>query len=199
MRPTRTATLLGALLGLLALAPAASAETALDQYQRTGQINPCTASGGPGDIPNDVEQYAPDFLEAYRAAQRAGCQRPDVSTTRPTDSDAGVPVDGGGAPLPPGTTFVPKPPAPPKQVGGADRPIRHTPLSVSSDTTTPLPVLALGLILLLLIAGGAFAATWRYMGWGLDGLDPARHAAGEARMRFAGIGDRLRALVRRGA
>jgi hypothetical protein len=200
MRTPRTASLLAALLGLLALAPAAFGQTALDQYQRTGQINPCTLTGGAGDIPNDVAQYAPDFLDAYRAAQRAGCRRPDISSTKPTETTAGVPVDGGGAPLPPGTTFVPKPPAPPRVSGGVGRPVRHLPLSVRSDTRAPLPVIALGALLLLLIAGGALAATWRYMGWGLGGrLDPARHAAGEARLRFAGLGDRLRALVRRGA
>lgn len=199
MRTTRTAALLAALLGLLAIAPGASGQSALDQFQRTGQINPCTLTGGAGDIPNDVAQYAPDFLEAYRAAQRAGCQRPGVSTTRPTDTAAGVPVDTGGTPLPPGTTFVPKPPEPPKFGGSKTRVVRHQPLAVRSDTTTPLPILALGVMLLLALIGAALAATWRYMGWGLDRLDPARHAAGEARLRLAGAADRLRALARRGA
>ena len=200
MRPTRAATLLAALVALLVLASPALGQSALEQYQRTGRLDPCNL-GSAGQIPNDIAQYAPDFLEAYRAAQRAGCARPGVSQTRPTqtDSDSGVPVDAGGAPLPPGTTFVPKPPAPPRFSATTKRVVRHQPLAVASDTTTPLPVIALGVMLLLLIAGGALAATWRYMGWGLDRLDPARHAAGETRMRLADVGDRLRALVRRGA
>jgi hypothetical protein len=199
MRTPRTATLLAALTGLLAVAPAASGQSALDQYQRNGAIDPCTLTAGPGDIPNDVAQYAPDFLEALRAAQRQGCQRPGVSQTKPTRTAAAIPIDNSGTPLPPGSTFVPKPPAPPRVSGSTGRPIRHLPLSVSGDRHAPLPVIALGVMALLLIAGGALTAAWRYMGWGVDRLDPARHSLGEARLRLAGVGDRLRALVRRGA
>jgi hypothetical protein len=201
MRPTPTACLLAAVLGVAALAPAASAETALEQYQRSGRIDPCTASGGPGDIPNDVEQYAPDFLDAYNAAQRRGCNRGNASQTGPTDTDEGVPVANGN-PLPPGATFVPKPPAPPR-VAREGTVVRHQPLALEGGTTTPAPIVALAAMLLLALAGAALAATARYMGWGLDRLDPARHAFGEARSRaggaLAGLADRLRALVRRGA
>jgi hypothetical protein len=200
MRPTPTALLLAAVLSLLALAPAAWAETPLEQYQRTGKIDPCTASGGPGSIPNDVAQYAPDFLDAYNAAQRKGCNR-GVSQTKPTGTHAGLPV-GGNGPLPPGSTFVPKPPAPPK-LFREGKVVRHLPLSVGADAATPAPVLALGAMLLLALVGGALAATWRYMGWGLDRLDPLRHAAGEARLRAAGglsgLVDRLRLPGRRGS
>lgn len=195
MRPTPTAAVLAAVLGLLALAPAASAETALEQYQRTGRIDPCTAGGGPGDIPNDVEQYAPDFLEAYNAAQREGCNRGGVSETRPTETEDGVPVAAGGQPLPPGSTFVPKPPAPPKVVPD-DKVVRPAPLSVKGDTTTPAPIVALAIMLLLVLIGAALAATARYMGWGLDRLDPLRHSFGEARVR---VGDRFAVLLGRGS
>lgn len=203
MRPTPTALLLAALMGLLALAPAAWAETALEQYQRTGKINPCTASGGPGSVPNDVAQYAPDFLDAYNAAQRQGCNRGGVSQTKPTDTKAGVPVGSKGQ-LPPGSTYVPKPPAPPKLFrAGAGKVVPHLPLSAAADTTTPAPILALAAMLLLALVGGAVAATWRYMGWGLDRLDPVRHAGSEARLRMAGglsaLADRLRLPGRRGA
>jgi hypothetical protein len=202
MRPTPTALLLAAILGLLALAPAAWAESALEQYQRTGKIDPCTASGGPGSIPNDVAQYAPDFLDAYNAAQRQGCNRGGVSQTKPTETQSGVPVGSNGQSLPPGSTFVPKPPAPPKFFRD-DKVVRHLPLSVGADATTPAPVLALAALLLLALVGGALAATWRYMGWGVDRLDPLRHAAGEARLRVAGglssLADRLRLPGRRGA
>ena len=203
MRPTPPALVLLAVLGLLALAPAASAETALEQYQRSGRIDSCTATGAPGDIPSDVEQYAPDFLEAYRAAQRNGCNKGNVSETTPTDTDAGIPVGDDGAALPPGARFVPKPPSPP-EAAREEKVVRHQPLSVSGETNTPAPLLALALMLLLALVGGALAATARYMGWGVgDRLDPVRHSFGEARLRasdgLSALADRLRALVRRGA
>ncbi len=202
MRTTFTGSVLAALVGLLALAPAAPAETALEQYQRTGRINICTASGGPGDIPNDVAQYAPDFLEAYKAAKNRGCAAP--TPTKPTETEEGVPVTSNGRPLPPGAAFVPKPPAPPKSVGEAEaQVVPYAPLSVRGDTTTPAPIIALAIMLLLAAVGAALAATARYMGWGLDRLDPLRHAFGELRTRsgdaLSGLADRLRALVRRGA
>jgi hypothetical protein len=202
MRPTGTAALIGALLGLLATAPAAFGQSAIEQYQTTGRIDPCKLTGGSGDIPNDVAQYAPDFLDALRAAQREGCNR-NVSTTRPTETEEGVPVASDGAPLPPGATFVPKPPAPPKVSGARKAVVRHAPVSIDGDTTTPAPIVALAIMLLLAAVGGALAMTARYMGWGLDRLDPLRHAFGEARVRlgdaFSGLAERLRALVRRGA
>jgi hypothetical protein len=200
MRPPSIPLALLAVLGLLALAPAAFGETALEQYQRTGKINPCTATGGPGDIPNDVAQYAPDFLDAYNAARRAGCHR--GSTVTPTGTQPAAPVANDGSALPPGARFVPKPPAPPK-VFHSDAPVRHQPLSIRGETTTPAPILVLAAMLLLALVGGALAATWRYMGWGLDRLDPARHAAGEVRLRAGGVltalADRVRGLGRRGA
>ncbi|MDX6672097.1 MAG: hypothetical protein QOI91_2460 [Solirubrobacteraceae bacterium] len=201
MRPTPTALVLAAVVGLLALAPAAWAETPLEQYQRTGKINPCTASGGPGSIPNDVAQYAPDFLDAYNAAQRQGCNRGGVSQTKPTDTQSGVPVGGNGQSLPPGSTFVPKPPAPPK-LFHEGKVVRHLPLAAGADAMTPAPILGLAALLLLALVGGALAGTWRYMGWGLDRLDPLRHAAGEVRLRAAsglsGLADRLHLPGRRG-
>jgi hypothetical protein len=169
---------------LLATAPAAVADTPLEQYQRTGKIDPCTASGG-GPIPNDIEQYAPDFPAALEDARRRGCTR-GVSQTKPTDTTkAGVPV-GTGGPLPPGSTYVPKPPAPPQLFRDA-KVVRHLPLASGADVQTPAPVIVLAVMALLALAGGALAATSRYMGWGLDRLDPLRHAFGEAAFRVRGL------------
>ena len=192
MRRTPRPTLLlaaGAALGCLLAAPASAvADSPLEQYQRTGQIDPCTASGG-GGIPNDVEQYAPDYLEALKDAQRRGCDR-GVSQTTPTDTKNGVPVAAGGT-LPPGSTYVPKPPAPPKTFRD-DKVVKHLPLASGRDVTTPAPVIVLAVMALLALVGGGLAATWRYMGWGPDRLEPIRHAFGEA-------GFRLRNLTRRGS
>src|SRR3954462_15131187 len=113
-RPPGSSTFLAlaACLWLLAAAPAALAETPLEQYQRTGKIDPCTVSGG-GGIPNDVEQYAPDFKAALDDARSQGCNRGGASgTAGSSKSSGGVPVTGGGGrSLPPGTLYVAKPPA----------------------------------------------------------------------------------------
>jgi hypothetical protein len=186
-RPTLLLAAGAALACLLAASPSALADSALEQYQRTGRIDPCTASTG-GGIPNDVEQYAPDYLQALKDAQRRGCDR-GVSETKPTDTENGVPVASGGT-LPPGSTYVPKPPAPPKTFRD-DKVVKHLPLASGRDVTTPAPVIVLAVMALLALVGGGLAATWRYMGWGLNRLEPVRHAFGEA-------GFRLRNLTRRG-
>jgi hypothetical protein len=188
MRRAPHLTLLAAVLAcLLALAPAAWGDSAIEQYQRTGQIDPCTASG-PGGVPNDVAQYAPDFLQALKDAQRRGCNR-GTSTTAPTDTKNGVPVLKGGGTLPPGSTFVPKPPAPPKLFHD-DKVVRHQPLASGADVKTPAPVIGLAILILAALVFGALAAIRRYMGWGYRGPGPVRHAFGEA-------GFRLRALTKR--
>jgi hypothetical protein len=172
--PHLLAALLAAAMCVLALAPAAGAESALDQYQRTGQINPCTASS-PGGIPNDVEQYAPDFLEALRDAQRQGCSQNNVSQTQPTDTDEGVPVSSDGTELPPGATYVPKPPRPPR-VFRDDKVVRHLPLASTQDVQTPVPVIALAVLALLALLAGALIAMWRWMGWRSDRFGLGRKA-----------------------
>jgi hypothetical protein len=177
-----------ALAGLLVVSAPAAAQSPLEQYQRTGTINPCSVTGGPGQVPNDIEQYAPDFLEALKDAQRRGCDRGNPNATTPTSSDEqGAPVGSGGAPLPPGSSYVPKPPAPPKlPVVDAKAASRHLPLAAGGEARVPAPVTALAVFVLLGLAGGGLAATWRYMGWGLEWLDPVRHAFSEAGHRIRG-------------
>jgi hypothetical protein len=172
---------------LLAAPPSALADSALEQYQRSGRIDPCTASTG-GGIPNDVEQYAPDYLQALKDAQRRGCDR-GVSQTKPTETKNGVPVASGGT-LPPGTTYVPKPPKPPEAFAD-DKVVKHLPLASGGDVATPAPVIVLAVMALLALIGGALVGTSRYMGWGLERFGRVRHAFGE-------LGFRLRSLTRRG-
>jgi hypothetical protein len=187
-RPTLLMAAGAALACLLAAPPSALADSALEQYQRSGRIDPCTASTG-GGIPNDVEQYAPDYLQALKDAQRRGCDRGGVSQTKPTDTKNGVPVVSGGT-LPPGSTYVPKPPRPPKAFS-EDKVVKHLPLASGRDVTTPAPVIVLAVMALLALVGGALVGTSRYMGWGLERLGPIRHA-------FSELGFRLRNLTRRG-
>ena len=187
-RPTLLMAAGAALACLIAAPPSALADSALEQYQRSGRIDPCTASTG-GGIPNDVEQYAPDYLQALKDAQRRGCDRGGVSQTKPTETEKGVPVAAGGT-LPPGSTYVPKPPRPPKAFS-EDKVVKHLPLASGRDVTTPAPVIVLSVMALLALIGGALVGTSRYMGWGLERFGRVRHAFGE-------LGFRLRSLTRRG-
>jgi hypothetical protein len=100
-----------------------------------------------------------------------------------------VPVVSGGT-LPPGTTYVPKPPKPPEAFAD-DKVVKHLPLASGRDVTTPAPVIVLAVMALLALIGGALLGTSRYMGWGLERSGRVRHAFGE-------LGFRLRSLTRRG-
>ena len=107
------------------------------------------------------------------------------------DARTACPVAAGGA-LPPGSTYVPKPPAPPKTFSD-DKVVKHLPLASGRDVTTPAPVIVLAVMALLALVGGAVVGTSRYMGWGLE-----RSRARSPRLR-RGCGFRLRNLTRRGS
>jgi hypothetical protein len=158
------------------LAPTASAsESPLDQYQRTGTINPCNPgiySGGAA--PNDVQQYAPDYLQALQDARRKGCASGGggggggTSTAAAASTVSSGPPPSGPSGTAPGTAYVPKPPAPPKvSPSGAKRlPVTaHLPLAAKSDGGTPAPIVALAIMLLIALAAGAAAAARRLFGW----------------------------------
>src|SRR3954471_19088019 len=108
-RPSRLVPVLLAVLatGLLAppAAPANTFDTIFKAYQRTGKVDACKYSASDlkkalGQVPNDIEQYAPDFPAALQAAaeKRAsgGCDK------------AAAPAATTGAAAPPAaTTGVP--------------------------------------------------------------------------------------------
>jgi hypothetical protein len=83
-RRTRILTALALVLGLaFAAAPAAHAASAFEQvlsdYQKDGKIDPCAHTenelrDAAGQIPNDIEQYAPDFPTALQDAIDARTQ-----------------------------------------------------------------------------------------------------------------------------
>src|SRR3979490_2712786 len=65
-------------LGALGVAGPAWAGSPLDEYQQTGHITPCKYSSGQlqGSVPNDVAQYAPEYVSQLQAAARertSGC------------------------------------------------------------------------------------------------------------------------------
>jgi hypothetical protein len=194
---------------LLTLAAAASADSPLDQYQRTGKIDPCTPGlYGGGAAPNDVAQYAPDYLQALDDAKRQGCHHGGGGGSSGNTGPVAAPASGnstGGPPgAPAGTPYVPKPPAPPKAASPATPPRAfggHLPLAVKSDGGTPAPVIALAIMALLGLAGAALLALSRRLGWTLPLLDPVRHAGGEAALRMGSaagsLADWARELPRR--
>ena len=205
------ALLIAAILAALA-APALAEQSPLDQYQSSGTIDPCNPGiYSTGVAPNDVQQYAPDYLQALQDARSKGCHRGGggggVSTTpaaaAPSAGTSG-PSAGGPAGVPAGTPYVPKPPAPPKAVAAVQSGTAlgaQLPLAAKSDGGTPAPIVALAVMFLLALVGGAVAGLARHLGWTGGVLDPVRHAGGEAALRMGSaagsLADRLRDLTRR--
>src|SRR5919107_6155937 len=78
-------------------------------YQKDGKIDACSHSPeelqkAKADIPNDIEQYAPDFPAALDAAmeERArGCDGSDGGAQDPVQGGARTPSATGGTPAPP--------------------------------------------------------------------------------------------------
>jgi hypothetical protein len=175
-----------ALSGLLA--PVAGAESPLSEYQRTGVISPCKHSAGSlgGPIPADVEQYAPDYQAALQDAARAGCGGSSSSSSTPTSTTPDSSSDKKDENTP-GATFIRKPPAPPSPPpASADRndPPVNLPLDAATQTSTPLPVTLLAIILLLVLIGATVAGLGRWLGWGTERLDPLRHAVDELSLKL---------------
>src|SRR3954469_7640558 len=117
-RPIRCG--LAALALTLALAPAAHADAfdrIFHEYQKTGKIDPCHFSRqdlekAQGQVPNDIEAYAPDFPEALQAAaeQRASgaCAHKQAAATAPAAAAPTATPPGAATPAaatpPPGAT-----------------------------------------------------------------------------------------------
>jgi len=145
MRPIRSTflALLCVVPTALAGAPAAHADAFTDvfkAYSKTGTISPCAFTAAQltkakGQIPNDYEQYAPDFKDAIDAAAKAraggACKKKPSAVAAPAPA-AGTasPSSGGGTPGP-GVTPAP---AAPKATA--------TPATAGSPAQTPAPVAA---------------------------------------------------------
>lgn len=187
--------LLCALPLALATAPAAHADAFSDvfkAYKSTGTINPCKftpaqLAKAKSQIPNDYEQYAPDFKDAIDAAAKAraagACKKtpaknaggtavPGATVPRGTGGTpaAGAPAAGATgtpAPAPAGATPVPTPgpaaktPQPPASVLPAPA-VRDnavlTAVSDNKDNGGGLPAPLVGLGILALLAALAALA-----------------------------------------
>ena len=96
VKRTLTSLLLAAVL--LATAATAAAQNPIDDYRRNGTIDPCKYSDGQlrkgvGNLPPDVEQYAPGLADQLNAG-RQGCGggAPGGTETRQTEAVPGAGV-----------------------------------------------------------------------------------------------------------
>src|SRR3954452_13837181 len=129
-RPSRLVPVLLAVLatGLLAAppAPANTFDTIFKSYQRTGKVDACRFSASDlkkalHQVPNDIEQYAPDFPAALQAAaeKRAsgGCDKAAAPTSATTGAAAPPTATTG---VPPGASTGAAPAAAPPAGQPAD-------------------------------------------------------------------------------
>jgi hypothetical protein len=191
MRRPSILALLGALAAsvCLALPAGAGASSPLDEYQQTGRITPCKYGPGQlqGSVPNDVAQYAPEYLSQLQAAARDrahGCGGASGGDggggAQPAAAAAGVAAAGGGgngpAPGPPKAAAV-------KRIGPALTLPRTVSPTATGIGTTPGPVLALAVLAALALLAVVLGLVGRLLGWGAGWAGPGRHALREAGMR----------------
>jgi cobalamin biosynthesis Mg chelatase CobN len=203
----RMTTLILALLAVLAVAPAAQANEFKDifgAYRKSGAVDGCKYTAkqladAKRQVPNDIEQYAPDFPNALDDAiqKRAagGCAKtaaaaagaPAAGTTTP--AAPGTPATGAaattpGATSPPAQGQAPQPtPSPGAATATGDKAILAASKQRSSDAGVPAPLVALAVIggLMLLAALAYWLARW--WAWEPRWLVRGRHAGAEAGWR----------------
>jgi hypothetical protein len=202
--------MLAALAGVLAAPAAAHADAFTDvfaDYQKDGRIDPCAHSqadlrAAKGKIPNDIEQYAPDFPAALdeaaedrarSACPSSGAAAGATATTGGTTAAAGAPDDAkptseiaaptATVPAPPGSAQ----PAAAAADGAIVNAAAKTPQRGASEPPAPLIALAVvgGVLLLALLLWGLA----RFFAWDPAWLAGARHAVQEAGWRAGGLWD----------
>ena len=192
-----------ALFAVLSLAFASPAAAQLQDFKNNGTVAPCKYNdrqlgGALGDLPPDIEQYAPGYAEQLRNARGAPCGSKGTpgsggTTTGANDRVEDVPAPpavggsgsgggpGGGVGATPGATGT-------ERVGKPPIPV-PTPRTKLADVTSPaitsgptgpdVPVWALFLIAVVLLVGSALFLS----GADFSRLRPFGVAADEARAR----------------
>jgi len=215
----RTGTLIVVLLALLAVAPAAQANAFKDifgAYKKSGQVDGCKWSAqqladAKRQVPNDIEQYAPDFPNALDDAiqKRAagGCSKsaaaPPAATTPTGGSSAGPTATTG---VPPGTTpaapasgQAPQPtPTSNPSPAIVDKAVLAASRSRDSDAGVPAPLVALAVIGGLMALAALLYALARWWAWEPHWLVRTRHAGAEAGWRASGAWAEFMDWVRMG-
>lgn len=199
MRGLRAIAAITAVTALWSVAPA-HAQNILNDFRRTGRINPCNYSDGQlrrglQGLPPDIQQYAPGLADQL-AAGREGCGGGGQPAAVPVPTLPGAPPPSGGPPKP--QIKVPAPPAPkPKprpRIAEIATPTVTTTVAAGSDTPGWLaPVLT------CLALGGVFLALVRFGGFSSERFTrPLRASAGELAGRSADALAQLRDSVRFG-
>ncbi len=195
MRPL-VAALLAVVLLPAAVAGADPFDDVFADYQKDGTIDPCAHTAAEldeakRDIPNDIDQYAPEFPGRL---DQAIAQRPQAceGATAPPATTTAPPTDTGAAPPPP--TTVPAQTTPGQTTPGQTAPPVTTtqPAGAAgagrrdggdSDDAALIALVALGGLLLL---GALVWALFRFFAWEPRWLLGARHAVAEAGWRTGG-------------
>lgn len=184
-----------AVLVVLAFAVVASAATPLEEYQSTGRITPCKYKPGQlgGNVPNDIDQYAPEYKAQLEAAARQRARGCSGSSSSGKSSGGGGAVPGGGS-SGGGTGAAAGSPAPPSATPAAPPldPTTGDPVTGSAQpaTTGSRDAGTSAWLIVLLILGGLLllaallALVGRYLGWSPRWAAPAVHALREAGMRI---------------
>jgi hypothetical protein len=203
----RMTTLILTLLTVLALASAAQANEFKDifgAYRKSGAVDGCKYTAkqladAKRQVPNDIEQYAPDFPNALDDAiqKRAagGCAK--AATAAAAGATAGAPAGSPGGPGPtattaPPTTASPGPapgqapqptPSPGAAAATADKAVLAASKEHSSDAGVPAPLVALAVIGGLMLLGALAYWLGRWWAWEPRWLVRTRHAGAEAGWR----------------
>lgn len=206
--------MLAVLAGALAAPAAAQADAFEDvfaDYQKDAKIDPCAHDqadlrAAKGKIPNDIEQYAPDFPdaldEALEARARTTCpKKGEAAAAAATTSATTQPAPVATAPentqqqtetVAGGATTVPQPPgtAQPAQVADDDAIVNAAQTDAdkgADDIPAPLILLAVvgAIVLLVLLVWG----TARFFAWDPAWVQGSRHAIAEAGWRAGGLWD----------
>ncbi len=190
MRP-----LLAALAAVVVLLPVAVAaadpfDDVFADYQKDGEIDACAyteaeLNEAKRDIPNDIDQYAPEFPARLDAAIE---QRESGTCAGGTTAPSTTPAPAPGATVPGTTTPATTPPAqttpPPATTQPGTTTGAATPARDDGDDDAALVALIVAGGLLLL--GAAVWALFRLFAWEPRWLLGARHAVGEAGWRASG-------------
>lgn len=220
---------------VLALAPAvarADFGSVFRDYQSDGAISTCSHSLGDlesarGNIPSDIEQYAPDFPAALDSAiaghgkcghKTSGSGGGSTGGSGSAggggssggsggSSPSGAGSTGGGAGAAGSGTASPRVPTPHgggsalTSLDGNDR-VGSLASVGDSGSSIPLPILMLAVAAAMALAAAGVWATRRYMGWGWGPLAPVGHAFEELGSRaegaLSGFAERLPRVGSRG-
>jgi hypothetical protein len=205
----RTGTLIVVLLALLAVAPSAQASAFKDifgAYRKSGRVDPCAytpkqLTDAKHQVPNDIDQYAPDFPAALddaigrraagacaksAAAGTATARAPATASGGPT-ATTGVPPATPPAATAPANGQAPQPaPVSKPATAVVDNAVLAASKQHSSDAGLPAPLVALAVIGALMALAAALYWLARWWAWEPRWLVRARHAGAEAGWRASG-------------